>query len=78
MEFYAHSIEGKPVEEWHRLEEYEGTFPDLRKVVGAHGYAPVVESGLSLAKRNVANFAAEFGCGGWGYLAWLWQGGNHD
>ncbi len=24
-EFYAHSVEGKPVDEWHRLEEYEGT-----------------------------------------------------
>ena len=22
MEFYAHSIEGKPVDEWHRLEEH--------------------------------------------------------
>ena len=27
MEFYAHSIEGKPVEEWHRLNEHEGTVP---------------------------------------------------
>lgn len=25
--FYAHSIEGKPVDEWHRLEEHEGTAP---------------------------------------------------
>lgn len=22
MEFYAHSIDGKPIEEWHRLEEH--------------------------------------------------------
>jgi len=22
MEFYAHSIDGKPVDEWHRLEEH--------------------------------------------------------
>jgi CRISPR-associated endonuclease/helicase Cas3 len=22
MEFYAHSIQGKPVDEWHRLEEH--------------------------------------------------------
>jgi hypothetical protein len=25
MEFYAHSIDRKPVDEWHRLEEHEGT-----------------------------------------------------
>jgi CRISPR-associated endonuclease/helicase Cas3 len=22
MDFYAHSVEGKPVEEWHRLEDH--------------------------------------------------------
>jgi hypothetical protein len=32
------------------------------------------ESGLSPAKRNAASFAAEFGCGTWGYLAGL----RHD
>jgi hypothetical protein len=51
MEFYAHSIEGKPVDDWHRLEEYlkgtEGTVPDLRTE-----RSRVVESGLSPAKRN--------------------------
>ncbi len=26
--FYAHSLEGKPVDEWHPLEEHEGTVPD--------------------------------------------------
>ncbi len=29
--------------------------------------------GLSPAKRRVAQFAAEFGCGEWGYLAGLWH-----
>jgi CRISPR-associated endonuclease/helicase Cas3 len=50
MEFYAHSIEGKPVDEWHWLEEHlKGT--------------------AKLAKE----FASEFGCGEWGYLAGLWH-----
>jgi hypothetical protein len=37
--FYAHSIEGKPVDEWHRLEEHlkgiadnEGLSPDMKKI----------------------------------------------
>lgn len=51
MEFYAHSIEEKPAEEWHRLEEH---------LKGTAGLA--------------ASFAAEFGCGEWGYLAGL----RHD
>ena len=46
--FYAHSIEGKPVEEWHSLEEHLKGTADL-----------------------AAKFAAEFGCGEWGYLAGL-------
>lgn len=46
MEYYAHSIEGKPVKEWHRLEEHEGTVPDLR--TQRRG---VVESGLSPVKK---------------------------
>ena len=62
--FYAHSIEGKPVDEWHLLEEHEGTVPDLRMVQSG-----VVESGLSPAKSDAASFATEFGCGAWGYLA---------
>ncbi|TRZ92223.1 MAG: hypothetical protein D4R88_00750 [Methanosarcinales archaeon] len=48
MEFYAHSIEGKPVDEWHRLEEH-----------------------LKGTAELAASFAAEFGCGEWGYLAGL-------
>jgi CRISPR-associated endonuclease/helicase Cas3 len=48
MEFYAHSIEGKPVDEWHRLDEH---------LIGT----------ANLAKE----FADEFGCGEWGYLAGL-------
>lgn len=51
MEFYAHSIEGKPVYEWHRLEEH-----------------------LKGTAELAASFAAEFGCGEWGYLAGL----RHD
>ncbi len=46
---FAHSIKGKPVDEWHRLEEHEGTVPDLRTERNG-----VVESGLSPAKRNAA------------------------
>jgi CRISPR-associated endonuclease/helicase Cas3 len=68
MEFYAHSIDGRPVDDWHRLEEHEGTVPDLRTE-----RSRVVESGLSPAKRNAASFAAEFGCGEWGRLAGLWH-----
>jgi hypothetical protein len=50
MEFYAHSIEGKLVEEWHWLTEHlKGT--------------------AELAKE----FAAELGCGEWGYPAGLWH-----
>ena len=65
---YAHSLEGRPLDEWHRLEEYlngtEGTVPDLRTE-----RSRVVESGLSPAKRSAAQFAAEFGSGEWDYLA---------
>jgi hypothetical protein len=70
MKYYAHSIEGKPVDDWHRLEEHKGTVPDLRTEQSG-----VVESGLSPAKRDAASFAAEFGCGEWGRLAGLWHGG---
>ncbi len=49
-EFYAHSLEGKPPEEWHPLEEHLKGTADL-----------------------AASFAAEFGCGEWGYLAGLWH-----
>lgn len=49
-DFYAHSVEGEPVEEWHKLEEH---------LIGT-------------AKLS-AQFAAEFGCGEWGYLAGLWH-----
>jgi hypothetical protein len=60
------SLEGRPLDEWHRLEEYlkgtEGTVPDLRTE-----RSRVVESGLSPAKTT------EFGCGEWGYLAGLWH-----
>ncbi|OGW36498.1 MAG: hypothetical protein A2Y97_14050 [Nitrospirae bacterium RBG_13_39_12] len=66
--FYAHSKEGKLVDEWHRLEEHEGTVPDLRTE-----RSRIVESGLSPAKRSAAQFTAEFGCGEWGRLAGLWQ-----
>ena len=66
--FYAHSVEGKPVGDWHRLEEHEGTVPDLRTERSG-----VVESGLSPAKRSAAQFAAEFGCGEWGRIAGLWH-----
>ena len=59
MKFYAHSKEGKPVDEWHLLEEHEGTVPDLRTERSG-----VVESGLSPAKRSAAQFAAEFSAGG--------------
>lgn len=48
--YYAHSLEGKPVEEWHRLEEH-----------------------LFGTARLVAEFADEFGCGEWGWLAGLWH-----
>jgi len=48
--FYAHSKEGKPVDEWHRLEEH-----------------------LKGTAELAALFAAEFGCGEWGYLARLWH-----
>lgn len=50
MNFYAHSIEGRPVEVWHRLEEH-----------------------LFGTAKLAAQFAAEFGCGEWGYLAGLWH-----
>lgn len=72
--FYAHSIEEKPVDEWHRLEEHEGTVPDLRTDLSVC-LGDVVESGLSPAKRSVTNFTAEFGCWEWGYLAGLWHEG---
>ncbi len=62
MDYFAHSLERKPVEEWH-----EGTVPDLRTERSG-----VVESGLSPAKRN-AQFASELECGEWGYLAGLWH-----
>jgi hypothetical protein len=26
-QFFAHSVEGKPVEQWHGLEEFEGDCP---------------------------------------------------
>ena len=68
MEFYAHSIDGRPVDEWHRLEEHEGTVPDLRTE-----RSRVVESGLSPAKRDAASFAAEFGRREWGRVAGLWH-----
>jgi len=48
--FYAHSIDGKPVNDWHRLEEH-----------------------LKGTAKLAASFAAEFGCGEWGYLAGLWH-----
>jgi hypothetical protein len=51
-----------------RREEHEGTVPDLRTERSG-----VVESGLSPAKRDVANFAVEFGCGEWGRIAGLWH-----
>ncbi|HET6514536.1 MAG TPA: hypothetical protein VFG09_05195 [Thermodesulfovibrionales bacterium] len=51
--FFAHSIEGKPPDEWHRLDEHQGTVPDLRTERSG-----VVESGLSPAKRSVARFAS--------------------
>jgi CRISPR-associated endonuclease/helicase Cas3 len=50
MDSFAHSIEGKPPDEWHRLEEH------LR------GTAELADQ-----------FASEFGCGEWGYLAGLWH-----
>jgi len=49
-EFYAHSIEGKPVDEWQGLEEH-----------------------LKETAEKAAQFAAEFGCGEWEYLAGLWH-----
>ncbi|MBU1152431.1 CRISPR-associated helicase Cas3' [bacterium] len=48
--YLAHSATGKPVEEWHLLDEH------LKET----------------AKLSEA-FAAEFGCGEWGYLAGLWH-----
>ncbi len=48
--FYAHSLNGRPVEDWHRLEEH-----------------------LFGTAKLAAKFAAEFGCGEWGYLAGLWH-----
>lgn len=51
MEFYAHSVKGKPTSEWHHLEEH-----------------------LKGTAALAASFAAEFGCGEWGYLAGLWHG----
>jgi len=44
--FYAHSVDGTP-DEWHLLEEHEGTVPDLRT-----DRSGVVESGLSPAKTK--------------------------
>ncbi len=41
-----------------RREEHKGTVPDLRTERSS-----VVESGLSPARRNAAQFAAEFGAG---------------
>jgi hypothetical protein len=29
MEFYARSIDGKPVDEWHRIEEHRKGTPEL-------------------------------------------------
>ncbi len=49
MDYFAHSLEGKPIEEWHRLEEHlfgtaklaaRGLSQDLRALCA-------VESGLS-------------------------------
>lgn len=48
--FFAHSVEGKPVDEWHWLEKH-----------------------LFDTAKLAAQFAAEFGCGEWGYLAGLWH-----
>jgi len=48
QEYYAHSLPGKPPKDWQR--PVRGLSQDLRTVVGAHGHAPVVESGLSPAK----------------------------
>ncbi len=76
VNFYAHSIEGKPVDEWHPLKEHEGTVPDLRTErigVPVSGYGAGSESGLSPAKRRATQFADEFGCGEWGYLTGLWH-----
>ncbi len=49
MDYYAHSLEGKPVEERHRLEDH-----------------------LLGTAKLAAQFASEFSCGEWGYLAGLW------
>lgn len=49
-EFYSHSIEGKTVDEWHRLEEH-----------------------LLGTAKLASQFASEFDCGEWGYLAGLWH-----
>ena len=51
--FYAHSVEGKPVDKWHRLEEHLKGTDELAK-----------------------SFAAEFGCGEWGWLAGMWHGND--
>ncbi len=50
QKFYAHSIDGKPVDKWHLLEEH-----------------------LKGTAELAALFAAEFGCGEWGYLAGVWH-----
>lgn len=48
--FYAHSMDGRPADEWHQLDEHLKEMAEL-----------------------VASFAAELGCGEWGYLAGLWH-----
>lgn len=48
--FYAHSLDGRPTDEWHLLEKH-----------------------LKGTAELAASFAAEFGCGEWGYLAGLWH-----
>jgi len=49
--FFAHSLDGRPADEWHQLDEH-----------------------LKRTAELAASFAAEFGCGEWGYLA----GMGHD
>jgi CRISPR-associated endonuclease/helicase Cas3 len=59
IEFYAHSIEGKPKSKWHLLEEHpKGTVQDLQ---------------TDNVMVSLSNHAAEFGSGEWAYLAGLWH-----
>ena len=60
IKFYAHSIEGKPKEEWQGLEEHL-TPPQSSPCQG--------EGGGVAAKK----FGDEFGSGEWAYLAGLWH-----